>query len=281
MLLGFQTNRRSRAVGKRRDGLSVLEVTGCLVAVIGGMCIGAHCLGVTWEHLAYNTLDRTKLLDKLPSDWRPQNPHQTESSEQHASKLSRELGLLREEIGALRSGSSVPTTASAAPAQEITSHNGTRTYWLRLSEIALNEANMQREAEKSIDDANAAKVFTIKSRVSRFAAKGIEAIPSAGVDESLVKFGRQLSAWYDHAAELYDQASRIWETTARQPRSSYVDQWKQSDLQLRHEARLLRERAAALRSSISRQLGEEFPEFATQNPPAKPLISTKKTAGTS
>jgi hypothetical protein len=143
---------------------------------------------------------------------------------------------------------------------------------MRLNEIALGEDDLQRDAETTLDDTNAAKVFAVKARVSRFAANGVEAVPSEGVDDAVIKFGRQLALWYGRADELYERAAQIWEMPSGQPaREQQTEAWKRDELQHRQEARLLRERAAVLRASVSRQLGEEFPEFAKPvTPPAPP-----------
>ena len=63
-------------------------------------------------------------------------------------------------------------------------------YWNRLIEIASGETALQTDAASAFNDANAAKVFAIKSRISRFAAKAVEAVPQDGVDKSVVQFGQ-------------------------------------------------------------------------------------------
>jgi hypothetical protein len=62
---------------------------------------------------------------------------------------------------------------------------------------------------------------------------------------------------------LYERATRIWETpTGQLARAQLNEEWKRAETQHRNEARLLHDRASAVRASISRQFGEEFPEFA-------------------
>jgi hypothetical protein len=256
---------------RRRRGLTTLEFCGCVTAVLGGAWIGAMYLGVNIQHLAHSALQQAQLLEKVPPEWRPKGPNVV-TREQLVSTLRKELGSLRSEILALRSktnskGGSEPVSDIAAAARD-----STRAYWLRLNEIALGENDLQSDAETALDETNAAKVFAIKARVSRFAAKGVEALPSEGVDDAVVKFGRQLGLWYGRAEELYERAAQIWEMpSSQQSRAQLTEEWKRDELQHRQEARLLRERAAVLRASVSRQLGEEFPEFAKpEAPPAQP-----------
>lgn len=246
-----------------RHGLTTLEIVGCLVAVVGGAWIGALYLGVNMEHVAHSALSRTQLLDMVPPEWQPQGPDAV-SPEQLAMRQQKELGALQSEILALRSGGA--TASNSAPNSDATAGKraSTRAYWLRLSEIAFGEDQMQRDAEATLNETNTAKVFAIKSRVSRLAAMDIEAIKSDGVDEAVVKYGQDLAVWYGRANELYERAAQIWESSSGQhAREQLTQAWRRDDLQHRQEARLLRERAAALRATVSRRLGEELPEFAS------------------
>jgi hypothetical protein len=257
-----------RPAAPLRHGLTTLEFVGCFTAVLGGLWIGAMYFGVNVEHLAHSALVQAQLLEKVPAEWRPKGPNVV-TREQLVSTLRKELGSLRSEILALRSGADSANGSEPASDAALAARESTRAYWLRLNEIALGEDDLQRDAETTLNATNAAKVFAVKARVSRFAAKGVEALPNEGVDEAVVKFGRQLGLWYGRADELYDRAARIWDMPSGQPtRAQLTEEWKRDELQHRQEARLLRERAAVLRASVSRQLGEEFPEFA------KPLTSS-------
>jgi hypothetical protein len=111
-------------------------------------------------------------------------------------------------------------------------------------------------------------VFAIKARISRFAAKSVEAVPKDGVDESVIQFGKQLVLWYEHGGELYERAVQIWESpTANQGREQLNKDWRRAELHLRNEALLLKDKAGAVRSAISRHFGEDFPEFAKPSTP--------------
>lgn len=275
---------RTRALWAReRRGVTILEFAGCVTAVLGGMWIGALYLGVNMEHLAHSALAQARLLDKVPAEWRPKGPNVV-TREQLVSTLRKELGSLRGEILALSNGSEPASSSQPLSDAAMDAREHTRVYWLRLNEIALGEDDLQRDAETTLNEANAAKVFAVKARISRFAATGVEAVPSDGVDEAVVKFGRQLGVWYSRGDVLYERAAQIWEAPKGQPtRARMTEEWKRDELQHRQEARLLRERAAVLRSTVSRQLGEEFPEFAkpvsppVPAQPAQPAEASAKT----
>lgn len=270
-------SRKGRGGGKAecgarsRSGLSALEFIGCVIAVVGGMWLGALYLGIDVRHVFHEALAETDMLDKVPETWRPPGPENHMTREQLVATLREELGGLRSEISALRAGHEAEETEPAeAEAGTSTrtratqaSKEKTLAYWNRLNEIAMGEAALQADAESAFNEEIAAKVFAIKARISRFASKAVEAVPQAGVDSSVVQFGRQLSAWYDGAGELYDKAVRIWEssTSGSKTRAQLNEEWRRAELQHRNEARLLSEKATAVRGAAGRRFGHEFPEF--------------------
>jgi hypothetical protein len=241
-----------------------LEFAGCVIAVIGGLWIGAIYLGVDVRNVAYRVLDEAELLDEVPEEWRPVGPNDNSMTrEQVVSMLRKELGSLRSEIVALRTAAAVVGDPSLLTEAEVTAKEKTRAYWVRLSDIARSEAALQRDAETAFDERNAAQVFAIKGRISRFAAKTVEAVETDGADPTVIQFGQQLGEWYERTGELYERAVQIWESSATsQARSQLNKEWRASELQHRNEARLLSERASAVRGTLSRQFSQEFPEFA-------------------
>ena len=289
MMTGIVYDKRRRPFGGRaeRAGLTTLEFAGCVIAVAGGLWLGAIYLGVDMRHLAHRVLDEAELLESVPPDWRPQGPNENSMTrEQVVAMLRKELGSLRTEIVALRTAAAVVGDPDLLTDAEANAKEKTRGYWQRLSEIAQNEAVLQSDAETAFDERNAAKVFAIKGRIGRFAANAVEAVPSDGVDPTVVQFGEQLGAWYKNAGDLYERAVTIWESPAtNQARSQLNRDWRAAELHHRNEARLLNERAAAVRGSLSRRYGEELPEFAKTAGPnsqsATPPATVEETAATS
>jgi hypothetical protein len=193
--------------------------------------------------------------------------------EQLVRTLREELGALRNELTALRNNatvadSSVPVMDKFVGAlPQPATKEKTLAYWKRLNEIAMGESALQEDAQSTFNKTNAARVFAVKGRISRFSTKSVEAIPTQAVDDSVIKFGRQLALWYERAGDLYERAVRIWETPiGNQARAELNEEWKRAEMQHSNEARLLNDKAKAIRGSISRQFGEEFPEFAKPAP---------------
>jgi hypothetical protein len=277
----FKGHRPATTRSRNRAGLTVLEFVGCVMAVVGGAWLGALYLGVDVRNLAYTALVEAELLESVPQKLRPAAPADNAMTrEQLVATLREELGTLRSELTALRSGETtqLPVFAAAAPQGNTSEPTGapkaskekTLAHWTRISEIALSEAALQKDAESASNSANASRVFAIKGRISRFAAKSVEAVPCDGVDDSVVRFGRQLALWYDHGGELYERAVRIWETpTISENREQLNEDWRRAESHHNNEARLVNEKAEAVRSTVSRNFGEEFPSFAAPADTAK------------
>jgi hypothetical protein len=268
----FGVRMRAGKPSTDRAGLTALEFVGCTMAVVGGAWLGALYLGVDVRQVAHTALAEAELLDKMPANLRPAPPNdKAMTREQLVSTLREELGALRSELTSLRTGGEPSAAApTASPAGEentlklpLATKDKTLAYWKRISEIAVGEGALQRDAESASSETNASRVFAIKGRISRFAAKSVEAVPTEGVEESVIRFGRQLALWYDRGGELYEKAVRIWETpTISQNREQLNQEWRRAESQHNNEARLVYEKATAVRSAASRFFGTEFPEFA-------------------
>lgn len=269
--------------GCGRTGLTILEFLACTTALVGGAWLGALYLGVDVRHLAFSFLSQAQLLDKMPAELRPVDPNEkVMTREQLLTTLHEELGSLRNQITSLRggggAGQATETAANGEPisADLLPTKEKTLAYWQRLNEIAIGEGQLQRDAESAFNADNAAKVFAIKGRISRFSAKAVQAVPTQEVDQSVVRFGRQIGLWYDRAGELYEKAVRIWETPiGQQARAQLNDEWKRADDQHRSEGRLISEKASAVRGSMSRIYSTEFPTF---DKPSKPVASIESNA---
>ena len=206
------------------------------------------------------------------------------SEEEIARNLQTEMVALREELAALRMARvSQPTsrtartakngqvdsskTQSTDPVQQAANPwtaEQTLAYWKRLCAIALDEAALQVDAQKTFTDDTADRVFALRGRVSRFAAKAVEAIPSTGVDPEAIRLGSQLADWYLRGGQHYDRGAALWsDQSAQQSSAKFLKNWSTAKRQLDNEAELLNNKATAVQASLSRRYRTNFPTFGS------------------
>jgi hypothetical protein len=258
-----------------RSALTWLEFLGCLIAVFGGIWLGAYCIGVDVRHLAYVALSESELLEQVPEGWRPEDPSSANSPTpaELAQAVQQELVALRHEINALRTtrgGARVNDASTAAgDDSEIDSRvdvppakSTTLAYWNRVHDVVRGEIALQIDAESAATTGNATKVAALKGRISRFAASAIRAIPIDGVDPTAVQISRELAHWYDQSGNLYELAVRLWESPGRGKKNLAMSkEWEHAQSQHRNEGQLMNDKIAAARDSLTRLFGEGFTPF--------------------
>jgi len=267
-----RTPANARPLTTGRAGLSVLEFIGCLMALVGGVWLGAIYLGIDVRHAAYVALSDAELLDSVPENWRPVEPvsKNAPNAAELAASVQNEFATLRQEVVGL--GTSQPTQSLAtAPAEErqpatdalsetrLLAKQASLEYWKRICDVVHSQAKLQIDAETAATAGNATKVAALKGRINRFAANAIRALPTANVDPAARKLGKELATWYENGSDLYDQAARVWQSPAPgQGATQATEQWEQAQLQHHNEGRLLEGRATAVRDSLTRQFGDGF-----------------------
>jgi hypothetical protein len=279
---GIQNMKTHEPQNQNRAGLSILEFVGCLMALVGGIWLGAIYLGLDLQTATYTALSESNLMDNVPEDWRPAEPDSAKrpSKAELAATVKTELSALRQEIDALQgkqptegdavnaiednSPAAMSKSESSAGDANATAKQATVVYWTQLGEVARRQAALLFEAESSATNSNATKVAALKGRISRLSATEIQALSTKNVDASLVTFGKELSAWYESGANVYEQAVQIWDSPLRgqssrgQVSPQLMKEWEKSHAQFTNEGRLLRDRAVAMSDGLKRQYGVEF-----------------------
>jgi hypothetical protein len=202
-----------------RCGITRIEFLGVLLAIGGGTYIGAQYLGVDLHRAAYRALDESKLLQKIPNEWRPANPdcpngdcpEPHELRAQAELKLQSELDRLKVEISRLGTVSS-DEPAKLDPALELERDNSIA-YWQRLSDIVSTVEALQTRVEPFAASGDRARVFALRRRALEYGQQAIDLLDPQGVDPRAVETGIRLSEWYLHGAELLGRAGDL---TAKQ-----------------------------------------------------------------
>lgn len=254
--------------GYSRRGMSLLEVLGCIMAVVVGLWVGAQYLGLNLHTIAYTTLDETEVLDKLPEPIRPQPPAGLEPVpfEERQRQLNEELEALRLDLAVLEQQKvdlepGGHTGAADANAGELEARRQeTLEFWSRLGEIRLEVEQIQESAQMAASEQNVWKVLEIRQRANQYGAKAVEAAMADVVDPQALQFAKQLVGWYQQGADLYGEAMKVWqgqhELDKSVPQDHALDQArKQHD----NEALLLFQKGGRLREMLIRRYQVPFP----------------------
>ena len=260
---------------RARRGLSVLEFLGCLIAVIGGACLGAIYLGIDLHHVAYVALTESDLMEKVPEKWRPVDPGWSKR-ESHLGRIWRRQcdrsSCRCEPRSALFVANAIRSrprrrnreneSPTAAADQEALAKEQTLYYWNRIHEIVREQAAMQREAESAANEDNATKLAALKGRINRFAASALRAIPTDDVDPAAHAVSKELADWYDRGWRPVRSGRRRLGVGGSHPRHARSPKTGNSpSCNLRNEGRLLGDKMAATRDSLTRRFNAEFAEI--------------------
>src|SRR5262249_32314627 len=121
---------------------------------------------------------------------------------------------------------------------------------------------LQRDSESAATEGNATKLAALKGRINRFAASSLRSIPTDGVDAAATSVSHELADWYDRGGDLFDNAVGVGESAPRNQSEQITKDWEFAQLQLRNEGRLLGDKLAAARDSLSRRFNAEFKDIA-------------------
>ncbi len=257
------------ALVRRRSGLSLLEVVGCLVAVVAGLWLGAQYLGLNLHSIAYTTLDETAVLEQLPEPIRPRPPVGLEpvASEELTRQLNDELEAIRHDLFDLQQQNQ-EQAANGELADDLGTDIGglaerrqqTLEFWSRLGEIRLEVERIQASAQTAASEENVWKVLEIRQRANQYGAKAVEAAMVDVVDPQALQFAKQLVGWYEQGADLYGEAMKVWQGQHDLEKSVHQDRvLDQARKQHDNEALLLFQKGGRLREVLIRRYQVPFP----------------------
>lgn len=255
-----------------RQGVSLLEALGCILAVTAGLWLGAYLLGFNVQMLAYSALADSPIIEQIPKDWRPAPPKGMElpTPEELAAELRNELHELRLEVARLQQEPQLPEAENLTPPATDSSDGSiaarrqeTLAFWLRLGEIRTEVERLQSSAEEALNQQNVWKVLEVRRRAYAYGAKAVKAAKHDVVDPQALQFAKQLSAWYQQGGELYSEAMNVWQSQHLPPEGLPSDQWlNQARQQHDNEAMLLFEKGGRLREVLIRRYQIAFPDLA-------------------
>jgi hypothetical protein len=257
----------SSTIRAHRAGWSYIQVIACIVALSTGVWLGAHYVGVEVEDLAYTALDKSEVLGKIPTEWRPEAPpgvaldpeKERQMAEQQSKALQSELQKLRQGVAELQTTSTVSNASANSSNNAEGDAAKTLDYWNQLNEISQTVARLNADAEAAINHVNASRVLQLRSSACQYGISAIEALPEKHVDPLVLELGATIATWYGHAAELNEKTIAIWQGGQQGISGADGAGMAAARQQFEKESGLIRTKSVDLRERLKRRHATEFP----------------------
>ena len=259
------------ARARRRPGLSRFEILSCLIAVVGGVWIGAQYYNVDLNGAAYQALDESHLLEKLPPDWRPPNPDcpngdcpdPAEVRAVEEARLTAKLKELQFEVARLsggESGSADPSQTTSLTENDIAVREQTQAYWQGLTRIVFEVAAIQNVVAPYAGTDLQSRALAVRRRSLEYGHEATNLLDINGVDPEAIATGVRVSEWFAQSAQQLDTALEL---KTRQPvgnRSvSAADVWAQTEAELQKRTELVRRKSHETSAYLTSKYFADFP----------------------
>lgn len=263
---------RSTLSAAPRRGLNTIELLGCLVAVAGGVWIGATYVGLDLQGAAYQALDETELLTQIPEDWRPTNPDcpngdcpdPEEVREEERRGLRAEFQELKFEVARLAGGVEHVSPeqqdgAKLSPDEQLV-RDRTTAYWQELSRIVFEVTSIQQRVVPFAGSEQHSRAIAIRSRALEYGQQAIQLLNHDGIDTEALATGVRVGEWLGQGSETLQTAIDLRGHQAIGGRSvPAADVWAQTEAELRMRTELVRRKSAETSTYLTTRYFAEFP----------------------
>lgn len=251
-----------------RFGLSTVEFLGCLVAVAGGVWIGANYVGLNLEGVAYTALDESELLTQIPEDWRPVNPDCPDGDcpdpEQvrlmERAKLQSELEELRFEVAKFTGTPPDARAGTQLSPEDQTTRDRTHAAWLELSEIVTEVTTLQHRVSPYVGTEHHSQALAVRRRALEYGQHAANLLNLEGVDPEATATVARVGEWLGHAAETLQTAVTLKGLQAVDGRAvPAAEVWAQTESELQKRTDLVRRKSAETSTYLTTRYFVEFP----------------------
>ncbi len=253
-----------------RQGVSIVEFLGCLVALCGGVVLGMVYLGINVQTLAVDALEKADIA--VPQLWRSDEPVVADAGTEKVRTgdslpVDGEQGDGEEAVSDFGSdGEVLPLEDDAVASdeearverRELTEAEqrvATQAYWAAFSASVQEEA---RNRSKGIKDPNSWLLFDFlmhRKLCHKTAVEAIEGLETRGVDSRLLAYAEQVLTWQTAGVELFDRASfLLTDAPAGKLTGPFAQSWQSAATQHRMEEKLILSKHAAIASYLEHRL---------------------------
>lgn len=260
------TRRRSRSAPR---GITKVELLACLLAVAGGVWIGASYVGLNLNQAAYDALDETELLTRIPEDWRPVNPEcpdgdcpsEEEVRSGQLQELRSQLDGLRSEVDLITGGvEPLPQGESTLTDELRAARDTTLPYWNSLREVVTEVTALQARVAPLREAEQYARGLSVRRRAMEYGLDAVKLLDPEGVDPQAVEAAGRVAEWFEHGAETIGSAVEIRSRQQVGGRSvTGVELWRSLEVDLAKRTELVRRKTRETAGYLASRYFVEFP----------------------
>jgi hypothetical protein len=145
-------------------------------------------------------------------------------------------------------------TGAASPA------DATLAYWNRLREIILEEQTARTQGEVKADGDARANLYAQANAFGQ-AADAIGGLATAGIDPEATTLAQDLADWYERAAELSDEGTRLDQGDLTASAGPLGRRWHSAQKQQGEQLDLLTRKIVSVQGKLSARYRKTFPEL--------------------
>jgi hypothetical protein len=222
------------ALGARRSkrGLSVFQLIGCIAAIVAGVVVGATFLDIDLKAAWQLGLESAGVAP----------PHE----------------------GAPHGDPAGATADSATPSSEDPEAGSpadvTLAYWNRLRELINEEETTRTQGEANAAGDGRAMLYA-QAKAFRQAAEAIGGMDAEGVDPEATALAEALEEWYEQAADLSDEGTRLDEGDLASSSGPLGRRWHSAKKQQSERLDLLTRKIVSVQGKLSARYRKTFPDL--------------------
>lgn len=231
--------------GSTRRGLSFLEFVGCLVALVGGVALGAMYLGIDVAAMAVGAIEKSELA-----------PDEDSAMGQKFAAVKEALGVEATTTPAEdqtdpgtadEASGDAPTESTAA----VSTSDVSTVYWHAVRSALTEEARARSAAVEAKENVQLFDYLTRRKTGHDDVVKRIDALDTDDVDPRVLEYTDRAKQWHQAGADLYGNALDLLAASPGAELTGPLGQsWQNGATQHRMEERLLLERRQTLESYL-------------------------------
>jgi len=259
----------------QRKALSTIELMGCLIALTGGLALGAAYMGIDLRTLAVGVLEEAELIEpriQLPD---PDAQSTGSKNDQENQSKTEDTDQLENSKNDANSAGPPSTEQSSGKLQKTSVQSSsskadgpaTRAYWVALTSAMMEEAQGRMIGIGNPEQWQLFDYLKQRKEGHEKTLKTLLQLDPRDVDQRVLEHSEQLLKWHDNGATLYKHSlGLLSDGPTVELKGPFAQSWQTKATQHRMEERVVIEKHAA----VAAYLDHTYPKLAPFTPAFQP-----------